>query len=257
MIVDPVPCLKDNYSYIIACKKTNLAAVIDPSESLPIVERLKTSPYKLVAIWNTHHHFDHVGGNKELARLFPEIHVYGNQTDKGRIPCQTHFIGDGAKITLGNLEATVITNPGHTKGALSFYVHDSILFTGDTLFGAGCGRLFEGSPEDMQYSFDKLFDLPKETLVYCGHEYTESNLRFAHAVEPNNRDILDRLKNVFGSTHKNNLSIPFSLSLEKKTNPFARTDNQSVIAAVNKHTGVAHKNKAEVFGALRRWKDNF
>ena len=231
--------------------------MIDPSEAAPVLEALTNNAIELVAIWNTHHHFDHVGGNKELVKHFPNLAVYGSASDKGRIPCQTHFLNDDETVELGGMTARVILNPGHTHGAISYYVGDQVLFTGDTLFGAGCGRLFEGSAKDMQESFDKLFSLPENTQVYCGHEYTEANLRFALNVEPQNEDIIKRQKSVAGSTHKVNTSVPFLLGEEKRTNPFARTDKPDVVRSVSEHFNATFESKHHVFGALRKWKDTF
>lgn len=233
------------------------AAVIDPSEAGPVLDAVKKSGATLESIWNTHHHPDHVGGNKKLVEHFPNLGVYGSEKDKGKIPCQTHFLKDSDVIEVGGMSARVISNPGHTHGAISYYAGNQVLFTGDTLFGAGCGRLFEGSPKDMQESFDKLFSLPKNTQVYCGHEYTGANLKFASAVEPNNLDIAQRQKSTLGSTHKVNCSVPFLLGDEKKTNPFARTDQPDVIKAVSNHFNSTFNSPDEVFGALRKWKDGF
>ena len=199
MRVVPVPCLSDNYAYLLVCPETKEAAIIDPSEPEPVLAALqdggrRPGDVKVVAILDTHHHPDHTGGNVEVAKRLGIERIYGYAADKGRIPGQTEFLEEGATFTIGSLLVRVIHIPGHTTGAIAYLVtrepHDPIVFTGDTMFVGGCGRIFEGDPPMMHASLSKLAKLEPRTQVYCGHEYTESNLRFAAHVEPSNQAIV-------------------------------------------------------------------
>lgn len=214
-----VPVLADNYSYLVI--DGTYAAVIDPGECGPIEAVLRTEGITLQAIWLTHHHWDHVGGVKELAK--PGIEVIAHEHDRERAPCVTRTVEDGATVELGSLRATIIHNPGHTLGAIT-YVVDGAAFTGDTLFGAGCGRVFEGTMEMMHDSLQKLAALPPDTRVYFGHEYTAANLRFAAHVEPDNVEIAARQKAL------RTPSTPSTIALERATNPFLRAKDARELA---------------------------
>ena len=172
-----ISCLRDNYAYLVICDETKTAAVVDPSASAPVLEAMaRESDIELTAIWNTHHHWDHTGGNEGLLADKPELRVVGHVSDKGRVPGQTEFVDDGDVIAVGNIKAQIIFNPGHTSGAISYHIEEpAMVFTGDTLFGAGCGRLFEGTQEQMHASISRLGALPDQTVVFCGHEYTANN----------------------------------------------------------------------------------
>ena len=185
MRVVPVPCLKDNYAYLVI--DGDRAAVVDPGEAAPVLAAIARERVELAAIWLTHHHHDHVGGVGGL----PQVEVVAHELDRTRAPRVTRAVSDGDEVTLGVLHARIIHNPGHTTGAIS-YVVAGCVFTGDTLFGAGCGRLFEGTPAMMHASLAKLAALPAETRVYFGHEYTAANLRFAAAAEPSNAAVAAR-----------------------------------------------------------------
>ena len=241
MRIIPVPCLKDNYAYLVVCRQTGHAAVVDPSEAAPVLAALASERVDLKAIWNTHHHHDHVGGNQEVSAAYPGIEVVAHASDRGRVPAQTRFAEEGDELTLGNLRVSIIHNPGHTRGAISYHVHGEpgALFTGDTMFGAGCGRLFEGTPADMFASLGKLTALAPDTRVYCGHEYTASNLRFAAAAEPDNPAVAERSSQVEAIRARGEPTVPFTVADEQATNPFARAGS------------------VERLGELRAWKDRF
>ena len=246
MRVVPVPCLKDNFAYLLI--DGDRAAVIDPSEAAPVEEALAREGATLEAIWLTHHHWDHVGGVADLAARRPKLAVIAGELDAKKIAGVTHRLADGGETALGGLRARAIHNPGHTLGAISFVVGDAV-FTGDTLFGGGCGRVFEGDPAMMHASLTRLASLPPETRVYFGHEYTASNLRFAAAVEPDNADVARRAASLPSP------STPSTIADERATNPFLRAAEPAVIAAARARG--AADDPASVFAAIRSWKDNF
>ncbi|HUH01566.1 MAG TPA: hydroxyacylglutathione hydrolase [Kofleriaceae bacterium] len=260
MRIAPIPCLEDNYAYLVICEATNQAAVVDPSEAGPVTKAIVREGVELVAIWNTHHHWDHTGGNKDLLEAHSTLEVIGHESDRGRIPGQTTFATHGDTVQVGDeVSARIIFNPGHTTGAIS-YVIDSrpAVFTGDTLFGAGCGRIFEGTPAMMHESLSELAALPEDTLVYCGPEYTASNLRFAAAAEPDNAAIGARAAAIAERRAAGQPSVPFAMRDELATNPFLRA-SLPILAAGARAGGEPPKDDtpAEVFAALRRWKDRF
>lgn len=236
-MITPIPCLKDNYAYLVTCEKTGKRAIVDPSEAAPVL----AATTKLDAIWNTHHHWDHVGGNEELVAKLGVREVCGHASDRGRIAAQTRFLEEGDTFELGALRVRILHIPGHTTGAIAYVVDGfaegetsrsqtpgdgaPAVFTGDTLFVAGCGRLFEGTPEMMFASLAKLAALPDDTRVYCGHEYTAANLRFAAHVEPDNADVAAAAKNVKVP------SVPSTIAAEKRINPFMRARTIEELAA--------------------------
>jgi len=259
MRIVPVACLQDNYAYLVVCEATNAAAVVDPSEAAPVLEAVSQQGVELVTVWNTHHHWDHTGGNKGLLDELPELAVIAHFSDQGRVPGQTMFAKEGDEVTVGTqVRASLIHNPGHTTGAISYYIESyPAVFTGDTLFGAGCGRLFEGTPSDMHESLSRLGALPPGTLVYCGHEYTASNLRFAAAVEPDNDAVAERAELVGRMRADNKPTVPFTMADEHATNPFMRSGEPAVIAAAHANEPPANDSPAEILGSIRRWKDRF
>ncbi|HTM20278.1 MAG TPA: hydroxyacylglutathione hydrolase [Kofleriaceae bacterium] len=258
MRIVTVPCLADNYAYLVICESTGQAAVVDPSEAAPVLAAAAAEKVQLAAIWCTHHHHDHVGGNQELQAAHPELPVVGHASDRGRMPGQTLFVEHGDEVTLGDeLRAHIIHNPGHTRGAITYHLAaHAAAFTGDTLFLAGCGRMFEGTAPEMQASLARLAALPPETRIYCGHEYTAANLRFAAAVEPDSDLVKNRADWVGQLRAQGKPSVGAPLSDELATNPFLRVDQPAVIAAARAH-GAAGDDPAAVFGALRAWKDGF
>jgi len=225
MSVTPIPCLKDNYAYLVTCDRTKKTAIVDPSEAAPVLEAVKRAGVTPEAIWNTHHHWDHVGGNEELVSALGIREVCGHASDKGRIAAQTRFLKEGDRFTLGDLKVTILHIPGHTTGAIAYVVEGEGVFTGDTLFIAGCGRLFEGTPEMMFDSLAKLAGLDERTRVYCGHEYTKANLAFAAHVEPENADVKRAAANVHVP------SVPSTIATEKRINPFVRASTVAEFAA--------------------------
>ena len=249
MRIIPVPCLKDNYAYLV-CDHDGVAAVVDPGEAAPVLTAVAAAGVTLRAIWATHHHPDHVGGVAGLIAAVPSLVVVGHRSDASRIAGLNHPVDDGDEVALGRLRARVIHNPGHTSGAVSYLVDDAV-FTGDTLFGAGCGRLFEGTPAQMHASLTRLAGLPPTTRVYFGHEYTAANLRFAAAVEPSNPAIAARASSLAAT------STPSTIADERATNPFLRTTEPAIIAAATAHATANADDPIEAFATLRRWKDSF
>ena len=259
MRIVSIPCFTDNYAYLIICEATNTAAVLDPSEVEPVQAAVAREQVELTAIWNTHHHWDHVSGNKGLLAALPGLAVVAHSSDKGRVPGQTLFVDDGDIVTQGTeVSARIIFNPGHTSGAISYYLaaHNAV-FTGDTLFLAGCGRLFEGTPAQMHESLARLGALPEDTQVYCGHEYTAANLRFAAAVEPDNQAVQALISKVASLREQSVPTIPGSIADERATNPFLRTAEGAVIAAARAQSDIASEGGVDIFASLRSWKDRF
>lgn len=259
MRIVPVPCLKDNYAYLVVCEASGQAAVVDPSEAGPVLAAVASEGVELVAIWNTHHHWDHTGGNKELLEAHPELAVVAHESDKGRIPGQSTFAVEGDEVELGDdVRASILFNPGHTTGAISFYLADArAVFTGDTLFAGGCGRIFEGDPPMMHASLTKLAQLPEATQVYCGHEYTQANLRFATAVEPGNPALAPRVARVDAQRAAGQPTMGFTIADERATNVFLRAGEPEVVTSTHDNERPASDDPVDVFAALRRWKDRF
>lgn len=250
----PVPCLRDNYAYLVGLAGSSDVAVVDPSEAPPVLAALEREGVRAVAVLNTHHHFDHVGGNEGLLEVFPGIPVFGHASDRGRIPAQSIFLEEGQRVEVAGLVFDVLHIPGHTLGAIA-YVGHGVVFTGDTLFSAGCGRLFEGTPAMMHVSInEKLAGLAGSTRVYPGHEYTASNLRFAAHLEPHSTAITEKAALVAQQRAANEPTVGSTLDAERTFNPFLRCDVAAVRAAVGLDGGAAG---AEVLGAVRAAKDSF
>ncbi|HEX3673336.1 MAG TPA: hydroxyacylglutathione hydrolase [Rhizomicrobium sp.] len=247
--IELVPCLSDNYAYLIRDSDSGLCAVVDPSEPDPVRRALGGA--RLTHILNTHHHFDHTGGNIPLKEEFGAV-VVGPEKDRDRIPGIDVGVSEDAPWRFGAHEARILEIPAHTRGHIAF-VFGGIAFTGDTLFAMGCGRLFEGTPETMWQSLSKLMRLPDDTAIYCGHEYTLSNGRFALCVEPGNAALRARMKEVEATRARNAPTIPSTMGLEKHTNPFLRAASPEI----RRTLGLEKASDAEVFGELRRRKDSF
>ena len=257
--VTPIACLSDNYAYALECGKTRAIAIVDPSEAAPVISWLAghAADRKLTAIWNTHHHPDHCMGNDELVAKYEPEYVAAHASDKGRVPAQTKYLNEGDSFKLGNLDVSILHIPGHTTGAVAYIVRDgddTAVFTGDTLFLAGCGRLFEGTPAMMHASLQKLAKLPPSTKVFCGHEYTASNLKFALHVEPSNAAAKAKAAFVADQRAKNQPSVPGTIAGELETNPFLRTNSAEIRA--NLKIG-ENASGGEALGVIRKAKDDF
>lgn len=257
MKVVPVPCLKDNYAYLVICEDTGGCGVVDPSEAAPVLKAVREHHVDLVAIFNTHHHWDHVGGNEDLLKAHPNLQIYGHESDKGRIPGQTVFLKDQQPIALGLLHGHVTHNPGHTTGAVTYFFEDAG-FTGDTLFAAGCGRLFEGDAADMYRSLNQVIGgHPNTTKLYFGHEYTENNLRFAQSVEPGNQAVMAKLQRVRELRAQGLATTPTTLEEEWATNPFMRVDSAEIKNHVAQHEPNNDLSPISVLRVVRELKDRF
>src|SRR5271167_263562 len=254
--VRPVRAFADNYIWLIESPRVPARVVaVDPGDAAPVIAELQRSGASLAAILLTHHHPDHIGGVPELLR-HAAVPVIG--PDDSRIAQRTRTVRDGERCDLPDLGLSfeILEVPGHTLSHIAFWGHGA-LFCGDTLFSAGCGRLFEGTPKQMNASLDRLRDLPPETQVYCGHEYTAANLRFALTVEPGNGAALEYQDSVARIRAAGSPSLPSTLSLEIRVNPFLRCDKPSVRAAAELRAGKKLEAPADVFEVLRAWKDQF
>lgn len=252
-----IPAFSDNYIWAISRDNDPRVAIVDPGQSAPVRNYLQTHGAELGAILVTHHHPDHVGGIAELT-AHADIPVYGPAAEHARIPALTDLLRDGDNCRLDwlDLELAVIDVPGHTAGHIAFY-GDGKLFAGDTLFSGGCGRLFEGTPQQMRNSLAKLRSLPAQTLLYCAHEYTYKNLQFALAVEPDNAAIVNHLDWLQSRRAANQPSLPTTLATEGAINPFLRWDQPAVAAAASHYAGQQLHDETAVFAAIRQWKDAF
>jgi hydroxyacylglutathione hydrolase len=251
--IEPVACLKDNYAWLAYDRGEGVCAVVDPSEAEPVRKALQRLGLKLTHILNTHHHMDHVGGNQALKAEFGAA-IVGPGKDAARIPGIDVGVVEGETYAVGSHVAKVLEIPAHTRGHIAFWFEgDSTVFTGDTLFAMGCGRLFEGDPPTMWRSLSKLLKLPDETRVYCGHEYTEANGRFALTIEPGNADLNTRMTEVKATRAAGRPTLPSTMGLEKKTNPFLRPDSPEL----RRSLGMETANDVEVFAETRRRKDVF
>ena len=252
MRVLPIPCLSDNYAYLVAGAGSSEALVIDPSEADPVLRALEHEGLDLAAILVTHHHHDHVGGIEALRERFGAIPVYAHTSDFGRVPGQSERVEEGHPFTTAGLDVRALHVPGHTLGAVAYLIGDAV-FTGDTLFVAGCGRIFEGTAEQMHASLSlKLARLPASTRLYCGHEYTAANLRFAQAVEPDNAAVREKAEDVARRRARGEPTASSTLGEELETNPFLRSAASAIRARFP-----AAASEAEVFAALRAEKDGF
>jgi len=247
------PCLEDNYGYLVHDPDSGFTACIDTPEVEPILRALDQKDWRLTHILNTHHHFDHAGGNLELKEKTDCI-IVGARKDAKRIPGIDIQMGDGDTYLFGAHEMTILETPGHTSGHVIYYFAESgIAFVGDTLFALGCGRLFEGTAEDMWTSLQKLQQLPDATLVYCAHEYTLANARFAMTVDPDNSDLRIRSSEIEKLRERGKPTIPTTIGLEKRTNPFLRADDPELQVAM----GLSGAPEVEVFAEVRARKDRF
>ena len=254
--VSPVRAFSDNYIWLIRTPADQCGAVaVDPGDARPVDAALEQHGLRLHAILVTHHHPDHVGGVAELAAEHG-ARVYGPARES--MPCEARRLVDGDTVHLADLglEFMVMDVPGHTLGHIAYHGHEA-LFCGDTLFSGGCGRLFEGSPSQMLGSLDRMAALPAATRVYCAHEYTLGNLRFAATVEPGNAAVLEALEATRALRDDNGISIPSTIGRELRINPFLRCREPSVRSAAEAYAGRSLNEPVEIFAAVRTWKDGF
>jgi hydroxyacylglutathione hydrolase len=257
--VVPVPQLADNYAYLVVDPATSEAAVVDCAEAPKVEAALAGEAARLTAVLATHHHFDHVGGNLDLLARHPGLRIYGSAEDAAKIPGITNRLRDGDTLALGSLQARVIFIPAHTSGHVAYHFPGArAVFTGDTLFAGGCGRLFEGDAAQMMASLGKLAHLPDDTRVYCGHEYTLKNLQFAAELEPGNLALADKLDRVRGLRERHQPTVPSTIGEEKSTNPFLRTTSGELAASVATRVGGLPPGDAvALFAAVRALKDRY
>ena len=238
MIIEIIPCLQDNYSYLIIDKTNNDACVIDPSEAKPIINFIENSKINLKYILNTHHHYDHVGGNLELKKRYNST-VVGFEGDKDRIPEIDILVKDNQVWKAANFEVKIIHIPGHTTGHIGFYfINEKIIFSGDTLFSLGCGKIFEGTYNQMYESLNRFKNLPLDTKIYCGHEYTLQNSKFCIENDPSNQNLINKILEIKKKINNGDPTLPTTLEDELKCNIFLRA------------------NDVENFSKLRDLKDN-
>lgn len=247
------PCLSDNYGFLIHDEATDVTACIDTPEVEPILRALDEKGWKLTHILNTHWHPDHAGGNEEIQRK-TGCAIVGPAGERSRIPSIERAVGEGDILDLGGHTVRVFDVPGHTSGHIAYWLpDDGVAFVGDTLFALGCGRLFEGTPDQMWTSLRKLMALPPETSVYCAHEYTQSNARFALTVDPENPALRDRAKRIDSLRAEGRFTVPTTIGDELRTNPFLRAEDASLQRAI----GMEGASPVEVFAETRRRKDRF
>ncbi|MBD2003883.1 MULTISPECIES: hydroxyacylglutathione hydrolase [Cyanophyceae] len=257
MQVQRIPALSDNYIFLLHDPIQKIAAVVDPAQAQPVLRHLEAIDTELVAIFNTHHHSDHVGGNQQLLQHFSGVCVYGGAEDKGRIPGQQVFLQEGSRVEFAGRVGEVFFVPGHTRAHIAYYFPPATteepgeLFCGDTLFAGGCGRLFEGTPTQMVSSLGKLRALPDSTRVWCAHEYTLKNLEFALTVDGDNPELQARWTQVKAARSRSEATVPSQLGIEKRTNPFLRWDAPVLQSAVKSLDPV------QTFARLRGMKDRF
>jgi hydroxyacylglutathione hydrolase len=257
MRVVPVSVLLDNYAYLVIAD-SGAAAVVDPSEAAPVLAAVDREGVDLAAIWNTHHHWDHVGGNRDLLLAKPSLEVFGYAGDRTRIPGITRPIADGESFDFAGNEVRVVFIPAHTSGHVAYHLPaDRVVFTGDTLFAGGCGRLFEGDAATMVASLSRLTALPSDTRVFCGHEYTEKNLRFALTLEPGNRELSEKYARVKAQTDRGEPTVPTTIAEELATNPFLRSESSELRATVRRHFPADPDDPVVVFARTRELKDSF
>jgi hydroxyacylglutathione hydrolase len=252
--VIPICALQDNYIWMFTDPDTNMAWVIDPGDARPVLKALEEYNLQLAGIFITHHHHDHSGGVQELLRKYPSAPVYGSHLSP--LSFITNHIKEGDEISCSDIKLKAMAIPGHTLDHTA-YVGNGWLFSGDTLFSMGCGKIFEGTPDQMYHSLQKLTVLPDETNVFCGHEYTLANLRFAEHVTPDNAAIKEKIDAITELTDKHKPTLPSTIAEEKRLNPFLRCKDPVIVKAVNKYAKQTLDTSVKVFAKLREWKNHF
>ena len=259
--ISPIPAFNDNYIWMFQCGAEKQVGIVDPGDAAPVLERLAGQGLQLHTILITHHHADHTAGIAQLLEAFPNANVIGSHSSK--IASLKQRCKQGDTVSVLGLDFEVIEIPGHTLDHIAFYLPscaalaEGAVFCGDTLFAAGCGRIFEGEAAMMHASLSKLNALPGTTLVFCAHEYTLANLGFALAAEPENTDLQARLLATKAMRTANLPSLPSNIALEQRTNPFLRCHNKDLARMVATHAGKEAHNEIDTFAQLRAWKDNF
>jgi hydroxyacylglutathione hydrolase len=257
MRVIPIPQLMDNYAYLIVDPASNAAAIVDCADASPVLRTVRESEANLVAILPTHHHWDHIGGNEDLLKEI-RLDVYGYTGEGHRIPGCSREVTDGDTIRIGDLAARILFIPAHTSGHIAYYFEDEqAVFTGDTLFAGGCGRLFEGDAAMMMRSLSKLMALPDETRVYFGHEYTEKNLRFALTLEPQNEALREKHAWAAEQMRAGQPTVPTTIGSEKATNPFFRWQSAELRTTLHTRFPELALDAVTVFAKTRALKDVF
>lgn len=247
------PCLNDNYGFLVHEPESGYTATVDTPEVAPIEAALAEKGWSLTHIFNTHHHYDHAGGNEALKEKW-SCQIIGASNDAARIPGIDVTVSDGETFEFGAAAVAVFEVPGHTTGHIAFYFpEDGVAFVGDTLFALGCGRLFEGTPQQMWQSLNKLMALPDDTVIYCAHEYTQANAAFALSVEPDNDQLQQRVVEIGRLRAADQPTVPTTIALEKATNPFLRPDSE----LLQKTLEMTGEDLVSVFAETRRRKDNF
>jgi hydroxyacylglutathione hydrolase len=258
MAITIVAQLSDNFAYLISDDSSGECAVVDCAEADKVLDAVKQHKLKLTAVLTTHWHGDHSGGNADIVRKVAGLRVFGASAENGRIPALTNPVADGDKFRIGALEARVIGIPAHTNGHVAYYFPQlKSVFTGDTLFVAGCGRVFEGNAATMVESLGKLASLPDDTKVYCGHEYTEKNLRFALTLEPNNQRLKAKHEWAKKVASEGGATVPSTIEDEKQTNPFLRTDSAELRTNVKRLDPQIGSDPISIFAKTRALKDRF
>ncbi len=258
MPIVTVAQLSDNYAYLVIDDASQQCAAVDCAEPGKLIAAAKSHGAKIIAVLTTHWHGDHCGGNDDLAAMLPEIKVYGASAEGGKIPALTNPVADGDQLRIGALECRVIAIPAHTNGHVAYYFPAlGAVFTGDTMFVGGCGRVFEGNASAMVASLKKLAALPDSTRVYCGHEYTEKNLRFALTLEPRNRALIIKHQWSLKTRADNKFTVPSTIGDEKKTNPFLRIDSPELRATLKQRDPSLADDPIAIFAMVRELKDRF
>ncbi len=258
--IRPIPAFNDNYIWLLQQDNNPSVCVVDPGDATPVLALLTAQGLTLESILITHHHADHIGGVAQLQAAFPAVQVYGPQSAK--IHCLNHTLKQDQTVTVLGVDFTVLEVPGHTLDHIAYFAsasdqHPPILFCGDTLFAAGCGRIFEGTAPMMLASLQKLSGLDASTRVYCAHEYTLANLRFALAAEPDNQDLQERMATSTRVRQAHKPTLPSTIDWENRTNPFLRCHKEVIAQTVAAHCGVEVQDTTTTFAQLRAWKDNF
>ena len=253
--VVPIPAFVDNYIWALREVSSDQVVIVDPGDAKPVLQYLQEHAYKLSAILITHHHADHQGGIPALLKAFPATPIYGPATEL--IMGRTHALKEGDRPSVPGISEKVhiLDIPGHTAGHIAYFIEPDLCFCGDTLFSAGCGRLFEGTAAQMVQSLNKLVQLGDSTKIYCGHEYTLSNLRFAEQVEADNPDIQKQYQKITRLREAGQASLPSSILLEKQINPFLRCHIPTVIEAIQAYNPHCSQDLIGLFAALRDWKN--